>query len=97
MPKNQNPKLGETEQEIMAIIWAEERPLTSNYIMDHLTGRTWALSTVMSVLARLCQKGFVLCDRATRTNYYTAALSREEYLGRESREFLEKMHRELSS
>lgn len=90
MPKN--PKLSEAEQEIMAIIWGEDHSLTSNFIMDHLTGRTWALSTVMTALARLCRKGFVHCDRTTRTNYYTAALTREEYRERESREFLEKMH-----
>jgi predicted transcriptional regulator len=86
------PKLSEAEMEIMTIIWEGGEPLTSTFILDHLTGRTWALSTVMTALARLCEKGFVYCDRSTRTNYYTATLTQQEYRDRESRKFLEKMH-----
>lgn len=87
------PKLSGAESEIMDIIWGETQPLTSTYILEHLTSRTWALSTVMSALAKLCEKGFIFCDRSTRTNYYTAIVSGEEYRERESREFLKKMHR----
>lgn len=87
-----NPKLSEAESEIMEIIWSANDPLTSNYILLHLTGRNWALSTVMTALGRLCEKGFVNCDRSTRTNYYSALISQDEYKERESREFLKKMH-----
>ena len=87
------PKLSEAESEIMNIVWNQQQPLTSNYILEHLTSRTWALSTVMTALARLCEKGFIYCDRSTRTNYYTAVISSEEYRERESREFLQKMHK----
>jgi predicted transcriptional regulator len=86
------PRLSEAEGEIMAIIWGVNQPLTSTFILERLTSRTWALSTVMTALARLCEKGFVYCDRTTRTNFYTAVVSEEEYRGRESREFLKKMH-----
>ena len=86
------PKLSEAEQEIMSILWRAEEPLTSTFILEKLTTRTWALSTVMSQLARLSEKGYINCDRSTRTNYYSAAISNEEYLERESREFLQKMH-----
>jgi predicted transcriptional regulator len=85
-------RLGEAESEIMGIIWSQGEPLTSTYIHEHLTGRTWALSTVMTALARLCEKGFVLCDRSTRTNLYSALLSEDSYREQESREFLERMH-----
>jgi predicted transcriptional regulator len=90
--KKKLPKLSDAEMEIMDIIWKGGQPLTSTYIMDHLTSRTWALSTVMTALARLCEKGFVHCDRSTRTNYYTAVISEDQYRERESREFLKKMH-----
>ncbi|MDR2737313.1 MAG: BlaI/MecI/CopY family transcriptional regulator [Gracilibacteraceae bacterium] len=86
-------KLSEAEQEIMMIIWEEERPLTSNFILDQITSRALALSTVMTVLARLCEKGFVHCDRTTRTNYYSALVPREEYLEEASHEFLQRMHK----
>ncbi|MCL1853588.1 MAG: BlaI/MecI/CopY family transcriptional regulator [Peptococcaceae bacterium] len=90
--KQKTLKLSEAEKEIMTIIWREEHPLTSNFILEHITSRTLALSTVMTVLARLCEKGFVHCDRTTRTNYYTALISKEDYRGEVSREFLETMH-----
>ena len=92
---NENfPKLSEAEREIMNIVWPAQQPLTSNYIWENLTSRTWALSTVMSVLAKLCEKGFIYCDRSTRTNYYTAVTPKEEYLRRESRHFLKNMHQD---
>ncbi|MCL2136113.1 MAG: BlaI/MecI/CopY family transcriptional regulator [Coriobacteriia bacterium] len=95
MPKKKNksfPKLSEAEFEIMKIVWNESSALTSSYILDHLTSRTWALSTVMTALGRLCEKGFLTCDRSTRTNYYSALVSNTEYLEKESRDFLDKMH-----
>ena len=87
------PKLSEAESEIMTIIWAQSQPLTSTYILEHLTSRTWALSTVMTALARLCEKGYIYCDRSTRTNFYAAVISDEEYRDKESRDFLQKMHK----
>jgi len=95
MPHDTNeklPRLSEAEVEIMSIMWKNRWPLTSTFIMEHLTSRTWALSTVMTALAKLCEKGFVFCDRSTRTNFYTAIISEEEYRSRESMEFLRTMH-----
>ncbi len=85
-------RLGDAEFEIMQIIWSSKQPVPSNYVMAHLTGRAWALSTLMTVLARLADKGFITCDRSTRTNYYSAALPEQEYKEYESRLFLEKVH-----
>jgi BlaI family penicillinase repressor len=84
------PTLSEAEWDLMTVLWAEGCPLTSTFIMDHLTGRAWPLSNVMTMLARLCRKGFVHCDRSTTTNYYTATISGEEYREWEGRRFLKK-------
>ena len=95
MPQGRNeklPKLSEAEGEIMEIMWKNRQPLTSTYVMEQLTSRTWALSTVMTALAKLCEKGFVYCDRTTRTNYYSALISEQDYRAGQSREFLKTMH-----
>lgn len=64
--------LGDAELEIMLVIWDIKEPVTSNYVLENLhTRRHWQLSTLMTVLARLEKKGFVRCDRSTRTNYYS--------------------------
>jgi BlaI family transcriptional regulator, penicillinase repressor len=86
-------RLGDAELEIMLVIWHSKEPVTSNYILEELQGkRKWVLSTLMTSLARLADKGFVLCDRTTRTNLYSALVSEEDYKARESRSFLEKLY-----
>lgn len=85
--------LGEAELEIMQVIWHAENPVTSNYILKALQGRRkWQLSTLMTSLSRLADKGFVACDRETGMNLYTFIISENEYKTKESKHFLEKLY-----
>lgn len=87
-------KLGEAELEIMQVIWHADAPVTSNQILEALQGlRTWQLSTLMTSLSRLRDKGFLRCDRSSGTNLYTPLIPENEYKTRESKSFLEKMYR----
>lgn len=86
-------KLGEAELEIMQVIWSGDAPVTSSHILKELQGRRkWQLSTLMTSLARLSEKGFVRCDRSTGSNLYAALLSEKEYKAGASRHFLEKLY-----
>ncbi len=86
-------KLGEAELEIMQVIWDSENPVTSNYILKKLQGRRkWQLSTLMTSLTRLVDKGFVHCDRSTGNNLYTSVISENEYKAGASKHFLEKLY-----
>lgn len=86
-------KLGEAELEIMQVIWDSEGPVTSNYILKELQGRRkWQLSTLMTSLTRLADKGFVSCDRSSGSNMYTSVISENEYKTGASRRFLEKLY-----
>ena len=90
---NATKKLGEAELEIMQVIWDSGYPVTSNYILKELQGRRkWQLSTLMTSLTRLSDKGFVSCDRSTGSNLYTALISENEYKAGASRHFLEKLY-----
>lgn len=85
-------RLGDAELEIMLIIWHADKPITSSYAMEQLQGRRkWALSTVMTSLARLCDKGFLSCDRTSGTNLYQPLITEEDYKSAESKSFLEKL------
>ncbi len=85
-------KLGDTEIEIMKILWEKRNSVTSGEILEELNvNKNWKLSSLMTALDRLAGKGFVVCDRTTRTNYYSAVITREEYQTEESRFFLEKV------
>ena len=86
-------KLEEAELEIMQVVWNEDHPLTSNYILKQLQGRRkWKLSTLMTSLSRLSDKGYLSCDRSTGSNLYTFMISENEYRTKESRHFLEKLY-----
>lgn len=85
--------LGEAELEIMQVIWCAGIPVTSNYILKELQGRRkWQLSTLMTSLSRLSDKGYVVCDRETGTNLYTFIITENEYKMKESKHFLEKLY-----
>lgn len=86
-------KLGEAELEIMQVIWGSESPVTSNYILKELQGqRNWQLSTLMTSLSRMCDKGFVTCDRSTGINLYTPIVSEDDYKTGESKNFLKRLY-----
>lgn len=85
--------LSDAELEIMMVLWDAKAPVSSTYIKEQLKGkRAWALSTLMTVLARLCEKQFVVCDRSTRTNLYSAAVQEAEYKAGEGKTFLSRLY-----
>lgn len=86
-------KLSDSEFEIMKVLWERDAPMTSNEILAELKGRyDWKLAALMTFLARMADKGYVHCDRSTRTNYYSALISQKEYQVQESRSLLEKLY-----
>lgn len=86
-------KLSDTEFIIMKVLWEQDAPMTSNQILDELKEQLdWKLASLMTALARMVDKGYVHCDRTTRTNYYTAVVSEEQYKIEESESFLEKLY-----
>ena len=86
-------KLSDAELEIMRVLWSHNTPLTSNEIFNEIgTSRSWKLASLMTVLARMAEKEAVYCDRSTRTNYYTALVTEEEYKLEESETFLERLY-----
>lgn len=86
-------KLSDSEFEIMKVLWKGNKALTSNEILDGVSDKLeWKLASLMTALARMVDKGYVYCDRSTRTNYYSAVISEEQYKVEESESFLEKLY-----
>jgi len=54
--------------------------------------REWKVTSVLTFLARLAEKEFVLSTRQGKANIYTAVISEQEYLESESKSFLEKLY-----
>ena len=86
-------RLGDAELEVMQAAWAAEPPVTSGYILERLKGkRSWAQATLVTVLNRLVDKGFLTCEKHGRTNAYYPAVSEEAYRQAEGRTVLEKLY-----
>ena len=78
----------------MQAVWEAREPVTASKILEKIQEkRTWGLSTLMTVLSRLTEKGYLDCDKTTRTNIYSAKIEEKDYKKKETRSFLEKLHK----
>jgi len=73
--------LGPTESRLMEIAW-EKRTITVKSALFYLgTKNKLAYTTVMTVLARLAQKGILTRKREGRSFVYTPAETRRQFMG----------------
>ena len=69
--------LGPLEAEAMEVLWAITRPMSVRDVLDQLNADRvppLAYTTVMTVLARLAEKGILLRERDGRGYLYQAAV-----------------------
>ncbi len=86
--------LGALEADIMEQLWAEGRPLTVREMLTRLNAgraRPVAYTTVMTVMARLVEKGLLERTLVGQAHEYRAALSREAFLRRVSETIAQEM------
>ena len=84
-------KLPEAELEVMLTVCQLASPVTADAVMEKIS-RAWGKTTLLNLMTRLCQRGFLACRKEGRVNLYTPLVEREEYLRRESDSFLHKLH-----
>lgn len=92
MSNNDNIKrLPDAELEIMKELWAADEPLTRPQLEQRLARKSWTSTTLLALLARLENKGFVSRQKQGKGYLYAAAVTRQEYLPVESRSALGRM------
>jgi predicted transcriptional regulator len=64
---------GGLESEVLATLWAVDKPLTTGEVVDSLDGEL-AYNTVQTILTRLHGKGAVHREQAGRAHAYTPVL-----------------------
>ena len=78
MPRRRLPQ-GELESKVMDVLWDSREPLTPGAVRERLEPeRDLAYTTVMTVLVRLCEKGFAQRTPVGRSYAYRPSQSREE-------------------
>ena len=85
-------RLPDTELEVMKALWEIGETASRSEIEQYLTEFNWNANTVNTYLTRLRQKGFVDVTRSGRDNFYTALVSREDYLAFDSRSTLNRLY-----
>ena len=50
-----------------------------------------AMTTLLTLLTRLGEKGYIAIEKKGRRSYYTPRISREDYLASQGRTFFEKL------
>ena len=83
-------RLPDAELEVMQAVWLLEPPVTAAEVQQKVPS-DWKATSVLTFLSRLCDKGFLSCEKEGRQNLYTPLITREAYLQRESRSFVERL------
>ena len=88
-------QLSDAEFEIMKIVWENQQKVTLfPYIMEVLEsrGKPCQKNTLIVLLSRLMQKGFLSARKIGRRNEYTTLISETEYQTAQTKNFLHKVY-----
>ena len=85
--------LANAELAVMNLLWDTDDRMTAREIREHLyPDQTRAQhGTVQRLLQRLEEKGFVVRDRKHSVHFFTAAMTREDYAGRQLESLAERL------
>ena len=82
-------RLPDSEFEVMKVIWQNEPPITTLQIMEKLdTDKDWKPQTVLTMLVRLIEKGFLKSERVGRERNYTPTIHEQDYMQIETKDFI---------
>lgn len=85
-------RLPDAELAVMQAVWAVGGEVGRADIEGALASHGWSANTLNTYLTRLCEKGFLTSRREGRNNLYTPLVSRDRYLGFESRSVLKRLY-----
>jgi len=86
-------KLPDAEFDIMKVVWANEPPITTSAIMKLLGNeREWKIQTVVSLMLRLVERGYLRSEKHGKERTYFPLISREDYLKFETGNFMKQYH-----
>lgn len=85
-------RLPDGELEVMNAVWDCEAPVARADIEAVLSREhPLAPTTILTLLTRLVDKGFLCADKQGRSNVYTPLIAKHDYLAAQSRRFVDKL------
>lgn len=85
-------RLPDAELSVMQAVWSCNKEATRQEIEAHLgKDHHQALTTLLTELSRLADKGFLKVKKDGRSNLYRPLVSREDYLATQSKSFVENL------
>ena len=84
-------RISEAEHAVMEVLW-KEAPLGAAEVAERVDPkRDWSIRTVKTMLSRLLAKGALAHEEEGRRYLYRPAVTREEFVARESGRLLDRM------
>lgn len=85
-------KLPDTELEVMQAIWSCTPPVARTDMEAILQDtHPMALTTLLTLLTRLSERGFIKIEKVSRSARYYPLISKQEYLAEQSKRFIDKL------
>ncbi len=85
-------KLPDSELEVMQVLWALPAPAPRAKVEEAMEKvRPMAQTTLLTLLTRLAEKGFVRIEKQGRSSVYTPLVAREDYQARQSKRFFDQL------
>ena len=82
-------RLPDSEFELMRVVWDCEAPVITSEIIKRLApSKSWKPQTVLTILVRLIEKGFLASERIGRERNYTPIILEQEYIEAETQGFV---------
>ena len=84
-------RLPDAELEVMQALWACKAPAV-RFDVEKILFQThpMAMTTLLTLLTRLSEKGFIRIEKVGRSSQYTPLVSQEDYLSAQSKRFVGK-------
>jgi len=82
-------RLPDAEFEIMKVIWNNPSPITTLEILEKLESKKkWKPQTVLTMLVRLVEKGFLSSEKVGRERNYRPIITERNYMQIETGNFM---------
>ena len=88
--KDISKRLPDAEFTVMKAIWSLNSPITTNEITNKLADKSWKPQSLLTVLKRLSDKGFLNIIKEGKQHQYKVLITEDEYLEIETGSFLKR-------